>query len=204
MERGRSLSLNHPRLISDNYFINQKMNSLHPTRRGVSLSLSEFTTLSDIFQRLERCWGGLRETPQCYTTHSDTDSIFGCDHCHPTPKKQEEQSSALKRAVTLAPSSYRPATPCSSTTSAGSAVAKVIPLAHSTTAQPDADDLPQPSSSGSTTDIPPIRPKRKINFAKSAPKRTRSAIIESGSDTDEALTSAYCVPNIMVAHDLAW
>ena len=169
------------------------MNSLHPTRRGVSLSLSEFTTLSDIFQRLERCWGGLRETPQCYTTHSDTDSIFGCDHCHPTPKKQEEQSNALKRAVTLAPSSYRPATPCSSsTTSAGSSVvAKVIPIAHSTadrrqSPQPDADDLPQPSSSGSTTDIPPIRPKRKINFAKSAPKRTRSAIIESGSDTDEA------------------
>ena len=36
--------------IRHNFFINDKMNSLHPTRRGISMSLSDFNDLERILQ----------------------------------------------------------------------------------------------------------------------------------------------------------
>lgn len=87
--------------IRHHFFTNENPNSLHPTRRGLSLSGSEFRKLQDILPRIERCWGGLAETLPCYSLHNSSQEIVDCDHCtpKPSPKHPARQRGGRSRFV---------------------------------------------------------------------------------------------------------
>ena len=114
---------------------------------------------------------------QCYSTHTNSEQIFACDHCHPTPAKQAERAKIRNRAVAGTPNPVPRQNP--DTTSATDDKSR---------AQNDQDVNDDDGDNDSANEkVVTIRNKRKPSrFVKTSAKRTRSApIIQSGSDTDE-------------------
>ena len=76
------------------FFTNENPKSVHPTRKGINLGEYEFEKLKRFLPQLEETWQGLRELPECNTTHKTPLSQARCVHCMPMPKSNNLQNKA--------------------------------------------------------------------------------------------------------------
>ena len=67
------------------FFTNSSTKSLHPTRRGVTLSTYEFSKLLHQLPDIEKRWQGLQSLEECGLTHKGMTALMRCLHCTPQP-----------------------------------------------------------------------------------------------------------------------
>ena len=78
-------------------FYNQSLKSLHPTRKGINLSSTEFSTLVNQIPSLENKWSGLKELPECSVTHYNEMQQLRCNHCTPSPNQNDKEGATRAR-----------------------------------------------------------------------------------------------------------
>ena len=77
--------------IRHHFFTDAATKALHPTRRGVNLTSYEFKKLVKFLPTLEQIWHGLKDLPECSTTHDDVEELRECTHCTPRPPQPKKR-----------------------------------------------------------------------------------------------------------------
>lgn len=67
--------------IRHHFFLPQAGNTIHPTRRGVSLTLQDMRKITSAMPTIEKMWGELRVATPC--SHQTMVELTACDHCVP-------------------------------------------------------------------------------------------------------------------------
>lgn len=83
--------------IRQYFFLNEAHNKIHPTRKGVNLSATEYGRLVGHLPDLESRWAGLRELVPCRNTHRTPAEHAECTHCTPRPKSVQNVVPEVQR-----------------------------------------------------------------------------------------------------------
>jgi hypothetical protein len=82
--------------LRHHFFTNNLLKSLHPTRKGINMSSTEFSKLISHIPALEKKWVGLEVLKECSQSHLNEMAMMKCTHCTPHPNNNVKDGATKK------------------------------------------------------------------------------------------------------------